>query len=127
MQIISYGYKIPELQDKDFWQSYNFDITRLASHSHDGVDSPLLVPGHMQPTLVLVELADWTGPVDEVYSSANIPLPTNVTWPDQTPCPVIVKGFTSANVSCNVSFQRVDDNNLKVTQKTNQELLVGLY
>lgn len=127
MQIIDYGYKLPELSDQDFWQSYNFDITRLSTHNHDGVNSALLGPGHMAPTLVLVETGDWTGPVSEVYTSPTIPLPSNVTWADGSPCPVIVKGFTSGNISCQIEYSRIDDDNLKVTQYTNQELVVGLY
>jgi hypothetical protein len=34
-----YGYKIPELEDKDFWDSYNFNFERLDQHDHDGVNS----------------------------------------------------------------------------------------
>ena len=127
MNIIDFGYKIPELSDQDFWQSYNFDITRLSTHDHDGENSALLAPGHMAPQLVLIETGDWTGPVSEVYTSPTIPLPSSVTWPDGSPCPVIVKGFTSGNVACQVDYQRVDDNNLKCTQYTNQELVIGLY
>ena len=127
MQIIDYGYKLPELEDKTFFDSYNFDITRLSTHNHDGENSALLAPGHMAPTLVLIEAADWTGPTSEIYDSPTIPLPTNVTWADGSPCPVVVKGFTSGNKSCNVEYERVDDNNFKVTQMTTQELVVGLY
>jgi len=127
MQIIDYGYKLPEQEDKTFFDSYNFDITRLSTHNHDGENSAPLSPGHMAPTLVLVEAVDWTGPTDEVYSSPNIPLPSSVTWTTGNPCPILVKGFTSGNKSCNVEYERVDDNNFKVTQMTTQELVVGLY
>lgn len=127
MQIIDFGYKLPELSDKDFWQSYNFDIERLSTHDHDGINSALLDAGHMNPTLLLVETADWNGPVDDVYTTDPIALPANVTWPDGSPCPVIVKGFTTANLSCNVNYSRVDDNNFQLTQKTDQELIVGIY
>ena len=38
------GYKIPELEDKDFWDSYNFNWLRSDSHTHDGIDSlPVLL------------------------------------------------------------------------------------
>lgn len=40
-----YGYKIPELEDKDFWTSYNFNFERLDQHSHDGIDSPIISAG----------------------------------------------------------------------------------
>ena len=39
-----YGYKIPELEDKDFWDSYNFNFERLDGHTHDGVDSAFVPP-----------------------------------------------------------------------------------
>lgn len=39
-----FGYKIPELEDKDFWDSYNFNISRYDAHSHDGVDSVFVPP-----------------------------------------------------------------------------------
>lgn len=39
-----YGYKIPELEDKDFWDSYNFNISRYDGHTHDGIDSAPIFP-----------------------------------------------------------------------------------
>ncbi len=39
-----HGYKIPELEDKDFWDSYNFNIARYDAHDHTGVDSALVPP-----------------------------------------------------------------------------------
>lgn len=127
MQIIDYGYKLPEQPDKTFFDSYNFNITRYSTHNHDGVNSALLPPGHTAPQLVLIETSDWTGPTDEVFSSPNVPLPSNVTWTDGNPCPVTVKGFTTSNKSLPVEYQRVDDNNLRLLQKTNQDLIIGLY
>lgn len=35
-----YGYKIPEVEDKDWWDSFNYNFNRLNEHSHDSVDSP---------------------------------------------------------------------------------------
>lgn len=125
MQIIDYGYRLPDIQDKDFWGSYNFDVTRLSTHDHDGINSALLSAGHLNPTLILIEEADWSGPVSEVYSF-QIPLPVNVTWPSGSPSPIIIQMFENdALVPAN--FQRVDDNNLSIISRTNTDLVVGLY
>jgi len=125
MQIISFGYKIPNIQDKDFWQSYNFDITRLATHNHDGINSELLVPGHLNPTVLLIETLDWVGPTDEEYTF-DIPLPVNVTFPDGGVSPVIVRCF-EGNEQTLTSFRRVDDTNIQIFSRSNENLVVGLY
>lgn len=125
MQIIDYGYKLPDIQDKDFWDSYNFDITRLSTHNHDGENSALLDAGHLNPTKLLIETGDWVGPTSEVYEF-TIPLPSNVTWPDGGVSPVLVKSFEN-NIATLTNFQRVDDNNFKVTSRTNDDLVIGIY
>ena len=127
MQTIQYGYRLPEPADKTFWDTYNFDIQRLATHDHDGLNSALLGPGHFEPSYIFIEPGDWNGPVDEVYTSDPIGIPPNVTWVDTEPCPLIVKGFNDANEAVNIDFFRVDNNNLAVRQKTNQGLTVALY
>lgn len=38
-----YGYKIPEVEDKDFFDSYNYNYNRLDTHTHDGVDSAPII------------------------------------------------------------------------------------
>lgn len=45
MIVIAYGYKLPELDDDGsvFFPAIEFDITRLASHQHDGVTGALLL------------------------------------------------------------------------------------
>jgi hypothetical protein len=40
----TYGYKIPELEDKDFWDSYNENIPLMNDHDHDGDNSALVLP-----------------------------------------------------------------------------------
>lgn len=125
MQIISYGYRLPDIQDKDFWNSYNFDIERLSTHDHDGINSAFLSAGHMNPTLILIETGDWVGPTDEVYSF-DIPLPSNVSWPTGSPCPIVIQMFENDTI-VPANFNRVDDDNFQITSRTNTDLVVGLY
>jgi len=37
------GYKIPELGDQDFWDSFVFNWNRSSPHTHDGVDSKAIL------------------------------------------------------------------------------------
>ncbi len=126
MQIVDYGYKIAQLQDKDFWDTYNFSITRTSTHNHDGENSALLGPGHLEPLKVFIDTIDWPAPVDEVYTSDSIPLPPNVTWPDQGVFPLIATGTSTDNKKVEVDYIRVDDFNFAVRQHTNQALILAL-
>ena len=40
----TYGYKIPELEDKDFWTSYNENFVLVDAHNHDGDNSAVVAP-----------------------------------------------------------------------------------
>ena len=126
MEIIDYGYKIAQLQDKDFWDTYNFSISRTSTHNHDGENSTLLGPGHLEPLKIFIDVGDWPTPVDEIYTSDSIPLPPNVEWLDQGVCPLMVAGFSTDNVKVEVDYVRVDDNNFAVRQRTNQALILAL-
>ena len=50
-----YGYKIPELEDKDFWDSYNWNFLRLDGHTHDGEDSAFITVGEGAGVYVATE------------------------------------------------------------------------
>jgi hypothetical protein len=89
MQIIAYGYKLAELSDKDFWESYNFDIVRLASHNHDGNNSAHLAPGASYPYLQVVTIGDWVGTVPNLTYDFLFPIPWMMTWPLGTQSPVL--------------------------------------
>jgi len=39
MEILSYGYKLPEDDDTYFWDYLRFTIQQLNDHSHNGTDS----------------------------------------------------------------------------------------
>lgn len=83
MKIISYGYKIPELKDKDFWESYNFDVTRLSTHNHDGNNSAHLAPGASFPYQQLVTIADWVGGSPNFTYDFEFPIGWQMTWPEE--------------------------------------------
>src|SRR4051812_30285210 len=89
MQIIAYGYKLPELSDKDFWESYNFDVTRLSTHNHDGNNSPHLAPGASYPYLQTIAVGDWTGSPPHMLYDFIFPIPWMMTWPAGTQSPVL--------------------------------------
>lgn len=89
MKIIAYGYKIPELTDKDFWDSYNFDITRLSTHNHDGNNSSKLRAGSTSPYEVNVAKASWSGSGSNYRYDLKFPSTWSMIWPDGgAACPV---------------------------------------
>jgi len=90
MKIIDYGYKIPELTDKDFWDSYNFDVTRLSTHNHDGNNSTLLRAGSTAPYYKEVLIADWTGSAANWRYDLKFPSSWLMKWLPGTACPVQV-------------------------------------
>lgn len=60
MQTLSYGYKNPENTDYGavWFPALNFNIVRLNSHNHDGVNSPFLAPSSVtKPTSVILAAA----------------------------------------------------------------------
>jgi hypothetical protein len=92
MKIISYGYKIPELTDKDFWDSYNFDVTRLSTHNHDGINSPKINPGGIQVYGVTILNTQWTPDTPSgYYHDVPFPVGWNMVWTSGQPCPVQVQ------------------------------------
>jgi hypothetical protein len=92
MKIIAYGYKIPELTDKDFWDQYNFDITRLSTHNHDGNNSAKLRTGSIEPYVVELTMVDWLPLGTGYYYSMVFPSAWMMTWTRNPPsaCPVQV-------------------------------------
>jgi hypothetical protein len=96
MKYTDKGYKIPEIDDRDFWDSYNFDIQRLNDHTHDGIDSQRLTPGAAEPYKVSILTADWVGGSAPYYYDFTFPLAWDVTWADNDPCPV---NITARNTS----------------------------
>lgn len=42
MELSTYGYKIPETSDTNFWSYIIYNWNRTDAHTHDGTDSPLI-------------------------------------------------------------------------------------
>lgn len=62
MQVLSYGYKLPQAPDKGstFFPALEFNISRLNGHSHNGVDSPKLTSVAIQASTTAISAAGWT-------------------------------------------------------------------
>jgi hypothetical protein len=101
MRYADKGYKVPEINDTDFWNSIVFDIQRLNDHTHDDVDSQRLTPGAAEPYKVTIGTADWVGASAPYYYDFTFPLTWNVTWADNDPCPVTV---TARNTSEDIVY-----------------------
>lgn len=99
MRYTDKGYRIPEINDKDFWDSIVFDIQRLNDHTHDDTDSQRLTPGASAPYAESILVADWVGASAPYYYDFIFPLAWDVTWADGDPCPVTV---TARNSSENI-------------------------
>lgn len=95
MRYTDKGYKIPELNDTDFWQSIVYDIQRLNDHTHDDDDSQRLTPGASEPYKQAVLVANWVGASAPYYYDFIFPLSWNITWADGDPCPVTVTARNS--------------------------------
>ncbi len=131
MQVISYGYKIPKLDDKDFWESYNFDVTRLSTHDHDGQTSAPLRAGVINPYAVLVETADWiarTLPATGYQFNIPFDITWDMEWDDGDPCPVQVVFRTTDNNIAFPEYNRISDGSgIQVYVPFQLDLQVGMY
>jgi hypothetical protein len=87
MKLTQYGYKLATIDDKSFWDSYNYDIERLDQHNHDGLNSAPLAPGAAVPFGIEIEIIDWIG-VGPFTFPFNFPVGWDMTWDAGDPCPV---------------------------------------
>lgn len=131
MRVISFGYKIPAIQDKDFWETYNFDITRLSTHDHDGQNSAPLRAGVINPSFADIESADWiarTPPATGFYVDIAFDISWDMEWVDGEPCPVQVVCRTSDNLQAFPEYNRLaDGSGIQVYVPFQLDLQVGMY
>ncbi|WP_417353607.1 hypothetical protein [Flavobacterium alkalisoli] len=59
MITLSYGYRLPENKDFDFWPHLEFNIQRLAEHKHDGSDSAKIPTYNLKDATVDVLKENW--------------------------------------------------------------------
>ena len=85
MKYTPHGYKLPELDDKDFWDSINYDIERLDSHNHDGLNSAHLAPGASRAHEV--PITPWVGTGPYTFDFLFPPI-WDMIWEDGEACPV---------------------------------------
>jgi len=61
MQVIDYLYKLADVGDKNFWNTFNYNFNRLATHDHDGINSAKLAGNSHAPTIqTLATPGAWT-------------------------------------------------------------------
>ena len=86
---LSYGYKKPQDGDKGstFWDDLAFDIQRTNDHTHNGVDSPLLVGGNTIATTQNIVAAGWVATSGGTYRQlVTMPVvPTAMTFDNYWP------------------------------------------
>lgn len=85
MQVLSYGYKLPETGDfGDVWfPAMEDNITRLNGHKHDGVDSARLSSNDLIVEVVEVDSGDFADQGDGYYR-ATVATPTGNAVEDYT-------------------------------------------
>lgn len=82
MQTTTYGYRLPEAGDRakgasGWFASMEYNISRLDTHDHDGVDSPLIPMSNLDPYSSTILAADWT--VDSAGYKQTVTVPAGVT------------------------------------------------
>lgn len=80
--VTTYGYKVPSVGDlakgTDGWyESIEFDIDRLDSHDHDGVNSTLLNFGSFAPFTNTVLAINWALDASGIYKQ-TVTVPSGV-------------------------------------------------
>lgn len=84
MFLSPFGYKVPEDNDKGWWGYLIFNILRGASHSHNGVDSPLLASTSFTKTTQNVSFSDWL-PADGGHVKQTVTMPAGITFSNFVP------------------------------------------
>jgi hypothetical protein len=100
MEVIDFGYKLPELGDQNFWDSYNFDVVRLSTHDHDGVNSKKLAGNSHAPVETIIGTAPATWTLDagsgKYYFNIAFPAAWLMTFPNPGIAQTMVEIFDSA-------------------------------
>lgn len=86
MQTLSYGYKLPETDDKAsvVFPALEDNITRLNSHDHDGVNSAPLSGTAIRSSVVAVPSGSWSADLGGGYYSQNVNVPTGLDFDEAT-------------------------------------------
>lgn len=128
MFLTTYGYKVPDTDDEDFWASIVFDIERLDDHNHDGLNSSKLNPGATTPYEVTTAVIDWIGGSAPYYIDIDFPAPWNMSWASGDPCPVqvVVRDGSGTQVFLDTTRQASGDG-VRIYSSVKAIYTVGLY
>lgn len=126
MKYTQYGYKLLEINDKDFWNSMNFDIDRLDQHNHDGRNSAHLAPGAARPLEIEIEVIDWVGPGPFTFEF-TFPILWDIVWADGAACPVEIMTYDlTGNVVYLDQSRATDGLGFIVTSSVAANYIVGI-
>lgn len=119
MQVLTYGYKLPEDLDWGFvfFPALSYNITRLNSHNHDGVNSPALSVGSMAVSAGTIAAASWGTTIGNGQYRQLITLPglftydgRNISFRKATTGEILY--LQTAKVSANTFYVYSNDNTL---------------
>lgn len=82
MLTLTYGYKVPETNDRGsiVFPALEANFTRLDGHDHDGVNSKKIPGSSLQSTVVSISAAAWGSDLGGGYYSQVVNVPTGVDY-----------------------------------------------
>lgn len=77
---LSKGYKLPVKGERNWWGTLTDNWTRMNGHSHDGLDSALVLSSNISKVTSDISSASWGSATDGIYTQ-RITFPTGITFP----------------------------------------------
>src|SRR5882672_8010786 len=86
MITLTYGFKVPETNDKAsvVFPALEANFTRLDSHDHDGTNSKKLTGSAKESTVVAVSSASWGADLGGGYYKQTVNVPTGIDYDSGT-------------------------------------------
>lgn len=85
MYLSPFGFKVPENNDKNWWSYLIFNILRGASHTHNGVDSPLLPSTSFTKTSQNLSFSGWAATTQPGHYKQTVTMPAGITFANFAP------------------------------------------
>lgn len=131
MTLTTYGYRLPQSGDKakgtsGWYASYEFNVSRIDTHNHDGANSALLTFSSISPYTGTILAAGWG--VDGAGYKQTVTVPAGVTEVNNYNLKFIVTAGTAAvGTILYLGYKRLTATTYEVYCNDNTTALTVLY
>lgn len=124
--LTTYGYKKPANGDLNWWDQLDYNITRGDTHSHNGVDSPVLTTAAINKGSQIISNAGWTLISNGNYSQ-NVTLPAGYLYSTGFVAKFYVNGGAEDGAEVLLTTEKLSDTTYKIYTNDNTLALKVVY